>query len=173
MVHGQTPAIYPGTVTPPFPHHGVARNTLALMLMFSGFSLCYWILRRSRLFTIRMAFGTYVLAALGMAGVYYLVHVSHPNCYAFGADVAPSASVLDFVYFSFVTVTTLGYGDIVPNHTFVRMLVVIQILFGVMLILRAAPHPASIEAARAHENAAPPSGRPSKTTSTEEQNDDT
>jgi hypothetical protein len=42
----------------------------------------------------------------------------------------------DFLYFSIVTVTTLGYGDIVPNSTSVRMLVVLQILLGLALIVR-------------------------------------
>jgi len=46
-------------------------------------------------------------------------------------------SVVDFIYFSFVTVTTLGYGDIVPNSTLIRLVVVGQIVFGLMLILRA------------------------------------
>jgi len=44
-------------------------------------------------------------------------------------------SFLDFLYFSFVTVTTLGYGDIVPNSTLVRLLVVMQIIIGLLLIL--------------------------------------
>ena len=46
-------------------------------------------------------------------------------------------NLLDFVYFSFVTVTTLGYGDVVPNETWVRILIVGQILFGFFLVLAA------------------------------------
>lgn len=48
-------------------------------------------------------------------------------------------NLLDFVYFSFVTVTTLGYGDIVPNTTWIRLLIVGQILFGLCLVLIASP----------------------------------
>ncbi len=46
---------------------------------------------------------------------------------------------LDFVYFSFVTTSTLGYGDIVPNHTSVRVLVVLQLVFGVFVFVWLAP----------------------------------
>jgi hypothetical protein len=44
---------------------------------------------------------------------------------------------LDFIYFSFITVTSVGYGDIVPKHTFVRALVLSHVLFGLGLILKA------------------------------------
>lgn len=54
----------------------------------------------------------------------------------------------DFVYFSLVTVATVGYGDIVPNATSIRLLVCAQILYGVAVIVslsssrnrRDAPH---------------------------------
>jgi hypothetical protein len=39
----------------------------------------------------------------------------------------------DFVYFSGVTITTVGYGDILPNRTLVRMLVLVEILIGLVL----------------------------------------
>jgi len=45
---------------------------------------------------------------------------------------------IDFLYFSVITSTTTGYGDIVPNRTLVRVFVMIQlfvslILFGLFL----------------------------------------
>jgi hypothetical protein len=44
-------------------------------------------------------------------------------------------SYLNFVYFSTVTVATVGYGDITPNRLRAKMLVTIQILLGAALIL--------------------------------------
>ena len=40
----------------------------------------------------------------------------------------------DFLYFSVITQTTVGYGDILPNSTQVRMIVVLQILAGLTLL---------------------------------------
>jgi len=40
-----------------------------------------------------------------------------------------------FVYFSFVTITTLGYGDISPIHIFPQVLVVLETLAGLGLIV--------------------------------------
>ena len=43
-------------------------------------------------------------------------------------------SYWDFLYFSTITQTTVGYGDMLPNTTYVRMLVIAQVLIGVILI---------------------------------------
>lgn len=41
---------------------------------------------------------------------------------------------LDFTYFSAITQTTVGYGDIVPNSTSVRCVVTLQVVLGVVLL---------------------------------------
>jgi hypothetical protein len=43
-------------------------------------------------------------------------------------------SYWDFVYFSTITQTTVGYGDILPNSTVVRMVVCVQVLLGLLLL---------------------------------------
>ncbi|MCJ7507717.1 MAG: potassium channel family protein [candidate division Zixibacteria bacterium] len=42
--------------------------------------------------------------------------------------------LLDFFYFSTVTVTTLGYGDILPNSQMVRVLVMFQAFIGIFFL---------------------------------------
>lgn len=46
----------------------------------------------------------------------------------------PDWKLIDFVYFSSVTLTTLGYGDIVPNSRLVRLVVMLQVFVGVSFI---------------------------------------
>lgn len=41
---------------------------------------------------------------------------------------------LDFLYFSTITQSSTGYGDILPNNRFIRLLVTLQILINVILI---------------------------------------
>lgn len=42
--------------------------------------------------------------------------------------------IWNFLYFSAVTITTLGYGDILPNSTLVRILVMFETISGVIII---------------------------------------
>jgi hypothetical protein len=44
-------------------------------------------------------------------------------------------SFWDFLYFSVITQTTVGYGDILPNSTSVRMVVVLQILIAYVILV--------------------------------------
>jgi hypothetical protein len=53
-----------------------------------------------------------------------------------GPDVMPNMwSYWDFMYFSGITLTTVGYGDILPNRTLIRMLVLSEILVGIFLFV--------------------------------------
>lgn len=47
-----------------------------------------------------------------------------------GDDPGRAWGLWDFMYFSAITQTTVGYGDILPNATAIRMLVVAQVLIG-------------------------------------------
>jgi hypothetical protein len=44
-------------------------------------------------------------------------------------------SFWDFLYFSTITQSTVGYGDILPNSTLVRMVVALQVLFGCAIVV--------------------------------------
>ncbi len=53
----------------------------------------------------------------------------------FETDFPNIWSFWDFVYFSTITQTTVGYGDILPNSTLVRKVVCLQIMFGYGLLV--------------------------------------
>jgi hypothetical protein len=46
-----------------------------------------------------------------------------------------SVVVWDFLYFSIITQSTVGYGDILPNRTLIRIFVSLQILWGLVLLV--------------------------------------
>ncbi len=110
---------------------------IANLLVVLGFLNAYFLYTKYEKLTLNSAVRAYLAFGLGMAGIYYLVNVSHQGCFRLPSDITGKASIIDFIYFSFVTVTTVGYGDIVPRHTFVRLLVLMQVFFGILLILRA------------------------------------
>lgn len=46
----------------------------------------------------------------------------------------PEWEILDFIYFSSVTITTLGYGDILPNSRLTRIITMTQTISGVFFL---------------------------------------
>ena len=110
---------------------------IAISLVMLGFLIAYLQCNKCDKLNANKAIRAYLAFGFGMAGIYYLVNISHQGCFSLPSDIAERASIIDFIYFSFVTVTTVGYGDIVPRHTFVRLLVLIQVLFGLLLVLQA------------------------------------
>jgi len=53
--------------------------------------------------------------------------------------IGPQSDRWDATYFSLVTITTLGYGDFVPQETSGRKIVIGELLSGVLLLLFAIP----------------------------------
>ena len=81
---------------------------------------------------IQGAVAVYLLLGLAWAFAYELVALQWPNAFAPPpSSVAPQDGLTShFVYFSFVTLTTVGYGDITAVHPVARSLVTIEALIG-------------------------------------------
>jgi voltage-gated potassium channel len=52
---------------------------------------------------------------------------------------ADFSSYIDSLYFSLVTLTTVGYGDIVPLTEFARKIVMLEIVSGFLVLIGAFP----------------------------------
>jgi hypothetical protein len=76
------------------------------------------------------AIALYILIGVLWAQAYQLVSIRVPGAYAGIAHDggAPDRSI--WVYFSFVTLTTLGYGDITPVAHSARSLAILEALIG-------------------------------------------
>ena len=70
----------------------------------------------------------YILLGLVWAYVYYFVEVFHPN--SFTVPGHPGDDLWDFYYYSFVTLTTVGYGDILAITKSARALSILEALTG-------------------------------------------
>jgi hypothetical protein len=77
---------------------------------------------------IQGAVAAYLLLGLGWALAYELVSLLAAGAFSSTGPTGPERS--DFVYFSFVTLTTVGYGDVTPVHPVARSLAVAEALMG-------------------------------------------
>jgi hypothetical protein len=75
------------------------------------------------------ATSSYILIGLIWAYAYSLVDMLSPGAFS-AANQTGELSRMDMAYFSFVTITTLGYGDISPVSPFARMLAAVEAVIG-------------------------------------------
>ncbi len=77
--------------------------------------------------TIAAALSIYLLLGLAFTNLYAAVDAVAPPLFS-QADADPTYS--DFLYFSFVTLATLGYGDLTPATNVARMAAVVETVLG-------------------------------------------
>ena len=79
------------------------------------------------------AVAVYLLIGVTWALTYIAIDILDPTAFEQLA-VSAWAGGTDYVYFSFVTLTTLGYGDISPDGNFVRIWAVMEAGVGVLYL---------------------------------------
>ena len=89
--------------------------------------------RRVTFDTIASALATYLL--FGLVWALFYVFFEHVDPDAFKGQIGLGApgeksELKAMLYYSFTTLTTLGYGDIIPVNPFVRSLAVLEAAFG-------------------------------------------
>ncbi len=88
--------------------------------------------------TICASLCAYLLLGVLWAMVYSTLDIVQPKSFAFPLTAESATGMMRFsdeksvfpIYFSFVTMTTLGYGDIVPTSPIARMLAAMEALMG-------------------------------------------
>jgi len=113
-----------------------ASRDVAVFLIDAGLLLEEFFERMGRLVLPVYAFLTfYSLIVVGFAAIYKLVDVylAGPHFRILGDDRAIGYS--EALYFSIVTLSTVGYGDVAPVSDAVRVVASVQVVFGVTLLL--------------------------------------
>ena len=81
------------------------------------------------------AAAAYLLLGLAFASLYVLIYEIQPDWFVVGGPVeTASDSFSSFVYFSFATLTTLGYGDILPLTDIPRSIAALEAVCGVLYV---------------------------------------
>jgi hypothetical protein len=78
------------------------------------------------------AVGGYLLFGLAWAEAYELVETLQPG--SFSGAIDPDSRRSGFAYFSFVTLTTVGFGDVLPVSPAARSLAMSEAVFGPLYI---------------------------------------
>jgi hypothetical protein len=81
--------------------------------------------------TLFRAVSAYLLLGVAWAGIYHILVLVDPGAIR---PLGPGSSWGEFVYFSFTSLTTLGYGDITPVSPFAKSLVVVESVVGPMYL---------------------------------------
>jgi voltage-gated potassium channel len=85
--------------------------------------------------TLWAAINVYVLMGVLFAFLYTFVAMVEPAAFTGDALLGDGRlSGQTFIYFSFVTMTTLGFGDITPNMQLSATLVYVQALIGQLYV---------------------------------------
>jgi hypothetical protein len=80
---------------------------------------------------VQGAIAVYILIGLIWSGAYYLIYIFNPNAFIFPAfQAAEEPFSVRFIYFSYVSLTTLGFGDIIPLSPVAKSLVMVEGLTG-------------------------------------------
>ncbi|HSR87330.1 MAG TPA: potassium channel family protein [Pontiella sp.] len=115
----------------------VGLTTLALAVVF--FNYCIWTILYSifqhKLFTRDLISGAilaYVLLGIAWGGLNALIEHLAPGSYSFPQDMDQDHKASALIYHSFITLTTLGYGDILPLTRITRSSAYLEAVTGVM-----------------------------------------
>lgn len=83
-------------------------------------------------------FTTFMILTIGFAIMYFGLYKLDPGGFVSIAEQTGAAtfgSFTDFIYYSAITIATVGYGDIYPVHIIARFLVVVEVLSGALLVI--------------------------------------
>ena len=115
----------------------LAEITALLFLGYTAIAILGFVLRAQRV-DLGIVLGSvcvYLLAALMWGVGYQLVEQLRPGSFSMPGHEADGALRNALQYFSFVTITTLGYGDIQPVTRFARMLSALEAIVGQLYLV--------------------------------------
>lgn len=106
-----------------------------LLLLILVFSIMRFVMfsRSIESDTLFAAVVAYMLLAIMFGQLYSLISFMVPDAFSISKALLTDemyASDIDYYYFSFITIATLGYGDITPAHPFTQILASIEAVIG-------------------------------------------
>jgi voltage-gated potassium channel len=113
----------------------LAHTCIIVLVFFFAVTILGYVLRSGRVTADRIfaAICVYMLIGYGWAFVYALLDEIFPGSFAALAEAGRNDythRVMQFRYFSFMTLTTVGYGDVLPRSETARTLAALEAVMG-------------------------------------------
>jgi voltage-gated potassium channel len=109
---------------------------VAIFLVDAGLLFEEFFARIARLVIPAFAFLTfYSLLIILFASAYRILSAYTGESHFYMGDSPHALSFSESIYFSIVSITTVGYGDIVPHSSLARLLASFEVICGFMLLL--------------------------------------
>jgi hypothetical protein len=123
-----------GVATASITTQRIASGLSAYVLAAAFFFIVRLVLRQERVTgdTLFGALAAYLAAAVLFAMIYTLIARTSPGAFEPPQPVLDGQS--DLYYFSFVTITSLGYGDVSPTSDLTRILAPLEAVLGAILL---------------------------------------
>lgn len=106
--------------------------------LYLGYLVFLYIFEQGKVTTDHLhgAISLYLLIGLTWTYVYVILERLAPGSFRFpeGSVVEYGDLVAEFIYYSYVTLTTLGYGDIQPVSSWARTLSLLEAITGVLFM---------------------------------------
>ena len=99
------------------------------------------------------ALSAYLLAGFSFGALHWSIETNWPGSFSEGGGVSTHFTLPTAIYFSFVTLATLGYGDVAPKSEVARGIVILEAVGGQLYV---AAMIARLVGARLHTIGEPP-----------------
>jgi hypothetical protein len=106
---------------------------LAVFYLFTLINIVMYVIHGQKVTTDKIygALSVYMLIGFAWAPLYRIVYMNDPSSFSGTQSVYVGVYHFDFIYYSFVSLCTLGFGDITPVSGIARSLTVLEAMTGV------------------------------------------
>ena len=106
----------------------------AVLILFAIYCVLRYVLGARSITRDQIYAGICMYLMLGFAfgAIFYLINILDSNSFATNTGPVSRQDTPDLMYFSFVTLATLGYGDITPRTNIARCLAEVEATAGMM-----------------------------------------
>jgi hypothetical protein len=114
----------------------LALLAMVALMLFAIYCVLGYVLR-ARVITrdqIYAGICMYLMLGFAFGAIYYLINILEPTSFVMSKELLAVRDTPDLMYFSFVTLATLGYGDITPRTDIARLVAVMEALAGMLYI---------------------------------------